>query len=187
MWKQGASVAINFQIQDLNVFGTGVFFPNGNRSAARAFAFPFVVHGHKGHTSQIWGRAPQSGTLSIQRKTGSSWRTIKKLHVKAGGVFTTKVRAPKSAKLQAVVGGATSFTARRVPSARRAFGSASAALSPRLGRRALCRAGAVVALCCPAPPRGGVFLDGETHPRRPFVARSVRQRPQLPRRTVVWG
>lgn len=126
MWKQGASVAINYEIRDIPQFGTGVFTTGGSpKPSARAFKFPFVVHGRKGHSAKVWGKAPRSGKLTVQRKRGNSWRAIKRLHVRSGRIFTTRVHVPKSAKLRAVVGGATSFKAERVPSVQRALRSAS--------------------------------------------------------------
>lgn len=117
-WKQGASVAVNLEIRDspynhqspFENLQTGVFFHNGKRKPSfRAFRFPFVTHHGGKHKVGIWGKAPRSGKLKIQRRRKGEWRTVKSLHVKGGKVFTTSVRAPRSAKLRGRVGGTASL------------------------------------------------------------------------------
>jgi hypothetical protein len=117
-WKAGANVAINFQIQDAtaypdthNGFQSGLYFLDGSpKPALTAFLFPFVTERINKRTLRAWGKSPEAGQLRIQRQRGSRWKTVKKLNVGKGGVFTTKLRLRGKQRLRAVVGGSTSLT-----------------------------------------------------------------------------
>jgi hypothetical protein len=112
LWKQGASVAINFEIRDLKYDPrkprlpySGVFFHNGKKKPAyRAFRFPFVTHRKSKKKISAWGKAPKAGKLKIQRKKNGKWRTKEKLRVRNGQVFKRKMRVRGKAKLRAKVG-----------------------------------------------------------------------------------
>jgi hypothetical protein len=110
LWKQGAQVAINFKIKDVHAFGSGVYSTNGKaKPSARAFRFPFVVSGSK-HSSSVWGKAPRSGRLAIQRKHKGHWKTMKSFKVKRGKVFRAHVGASRSAKLRGKIGQSKSLS-----------------------------------------------------------------------------
>jgi hypothetical protein len=122
LWKQGASVVINFEIRDLpydpkhpRLPYSGVFFENGDaKPAYRAWRFPFVTHRKSKKRILAWGKAPQSGKLKIQRKKGHGhWRNVKKLNVRKGKVFKRPVRLKGKAKLRAKLGNTTSLTWRQ--------------------------------------------------------------------------
>jgi hypothetical protein len=100
-WKAGASAAINFTIQDStlypvtrNGYQSGLYFLDGSpKPALTAFRFPFVTERINKRVVRAWGRAPEGGTLAIQRQQGAAWVTIKELQVSQGGVFLTELRS----------------------------------------------------------------------------------------------
>ena len=142
-WKAGASVAINFQIDDAkdrpNVhagFQSGVYFIDGrSKPSLTAFRFPFVTDRINTKTLTAWGKSPASGKLLIQRQEGSRWITVKKLQVSKGGVFTTKLSLQGKQRLRATVGGAQSLVWKQAAAVTRSSGSGgpSAALIALIG------------------------------------------------------
>jgi hypothetical protein len=119
-WKAGASAAINFEIQDStqypitrNGFQSGLFSLSGQpKPILTAFRFPFVTERINKETLRAWGKAPEGGTLSIQRQEPSGWVTIKELQVSKGAVFDTELRSSgpfPAAALRATVGGSQSL------------------------------------------------------------------------------
>ena len=76
LWKQGASVAVNFLLRDephtgLFSASTGVFFYNGQKKPSyKSLRFPFVTHRISKSRVQAWGKAPASGKLKIQKQHG---------------------------------------------------------------------------------------------------------------------
>jgi hypothetical protein len=111
-WKGGADTAINFRFYDSserpNVaagYQSGVYFRDGRpKPSLTAARFPFVTARIDRRTLQAWGRAPEDGELVIQRKRGGRWRSIKKLQVRKGAVFLTKLRLSGKQRLRAIVG-----------------------------------------------------------------------------------
>src|SRR5512139_1048952 len=99
-WKAGANVAVNFEIGDIASrpdvhagLQSGVYFRDGSpKPSLTAFRFPFVTERIDKRTVQAWGKAPEGGTLSIQRQQGAGWVTIKELQVSKGAVFDTELR-----------------------------------------------------------------------------------------------
>jgi hypothetical protein len=119
-WKAGASAAINFAIRDStlypvtrNGYQSGLYFLDGSpKPALTAFRFPFVTERINGETLRAWGKAPEGGTLSIQRQQGADWVTIKELQVSKGAVFDTELRSSgpfPAAALRATVGASQSL------------------------------------------------------------------------------
>jgi hypothetical protein len=116
-WKAGASVAINFQIADAtaraNVHAglqSGVYFTDGRaKPSLTAFRFPFVTDRINTKKLTAWGKAPEAGSLSIQRKQGGRWVTIKRLQVGKGSVFSTNLSLPGKQQLRAMVGASQSL------------------------------------------------------------------------------
>jgi hypothetical protein len=94
LWKNGASVAMNLQVQDAGFDSSGkglgvqagLLYPSGRKKPAfTAFSFPFVVTGH-GRLS-AWLKAPEAGKVAIQRRSGRHWRTVASFRASAGGVY----------------------------------------------------------------------------------------------------
>jgi hypothetical protein len=127
-WKAGASVAINFQIDDStdrpNVhagFQSGVYFIDGrSKPSLTAFRFPFVTDRLNPKSLLAWGKAPESGKLLIQRQQGSRWTTVKRLQVSKGSVFTTKLSLQGKQRLRAQVGGSKSLVWKQAAAVTRA-------------------------------------------------------------------
>jgi hypothetical protein len=116
IWKGGGSVAINLQIADAasheqgGVDQSGVFRSDGTpKPSLTAFQFPFVADriGHR--VVRAWGKSPAGGTLVIERARGGNWRTLRRISVGAGQVFTTKLHLRKKTQLRASVAGQTSL------------------------------------------------------------------------------
>jgi hypothetical protein len=98
-WHEGVSSVMWYLVRDqtppydANYF-SGVYFRNGlPKPSLTAFRFPFVI-AHDAGSGQIWGIAPVSGTVHVQRKTGSTWTTVASLRVSAGRVFTQIAQLP---------------------------------------------------------------------------------------------
>jgi hypothetical protein len=118
LWKQGARVVINLQLQDYRFdsqdpyadTSTGVLFADGSpKPAYTAFRFPFVTE-RKSKTKLIaWGKSPTAGKLVIQRKRGKGWTKMATVNVRAGEVFKTGLKLRGSQKLRAVVQGERSL------------------------------------------------------------------------------
>jgi hypothetical protein len=102
-WKAGASAAINFQVGDTTArpdvhagLQAGVYFIDGQaKPSLTAFRFPFVTERINKRKLIAWGKAPEGGTLSIQRQQGAGWATIKTVQVGKGAVFLTKLRSSR--------------------------------------------------------------------------------------------
>jgi hypothetical protein len=119
LWKQGAKVVVNLNIRDPKYdpsrppgaqFSTGLYLNGGKaKPAVRSWTFPFVTHRKSKKVVKAWGKAPQSGKLKIQESRHGQWRTRKRLKVRAGKVFTPKVRVRGRATLRAQVKGSTSL------------------------------------------------------------------------------
>jgi Cellulase (glycosyl hydrolase family 5) len=102
-WKAGADTAINFQVGDTTEHSdahaglqAGLYFLDGSpKPALTAFRFPFVTERINKRAVRAWGKAPEGGTLLIQRQQGADWVTIKELQVREGAVFLTKLRSSR--------------------------------------------------------------------------------------------
>ena len=116
LWKQGASVAVNFLLRDEPHTGlfspsTGVFFYNGQKKPSyTSFRFPFVTHRISNQRVGAWGKAPESGQLEIQRHAASGWVTIKRMPVSLGQVFTAPLDLSAATDLRAKIGSDTSLS-----------------------------------------------------------------------------
>jgi hypothetical protein len=116
-WKKEVKAAIYFRLRDpegATIFLPGLFSPEGTpKPALQAFRFPFVTERRSAKRVQAWGKSPQKGKLRIERQSGGTWRTVKTLKVRRGGVFATKLGLRKAATLRARVGGEESLTWRQ--------------------------------------------------------------------------
>jgi hypothetical protein len=103
LWRAGVDTITWFQVGDQPPLPSyaasnqsGVYLRDGTaKPSATAFRFPFVAGGN-----QVWTRAPQTGTLQIQR----DGRTVRSLSVQAGQVLLLKLRTPHGARLRGVIG-----------------------------------------------------------------------------------
>lgn len=120
-WKAGADVAINFRAVDfvqneetaIHQSATGLYFESGApKPAAQAFRFPFVVGSGSGRV-HMWGRAPATGTVIVERKVRRDWKIVTRVNTGADGVFTGRVRLRGDAKVRARLGAAKSLAWRQ--------------------------------------------------------------------------
>jgi hypothetical protein len=120
-WRQGAKVAIWFLLYDEpfdpqhrgDSVQSGLFFADGRKKPAyTAFRFPFVTE-RRTRSGPVfaWGRAPVSGKLTIERRSGGKggWSRVDRINAKAGKVFTAKLKSRGDATFRARVGGETSL------------------------------------------------------------------------------
>jgi hypothetical protein len=116
LWRQGVNTVFWLQIaDDANAqstgLGGGLYFSNGRpKPAATAFLFPFVTQRQSSRQVRAWGRAPTTGRLSIQRRTGGHWVTVKRIGVRKSATFFVPLKLAGAAKLRARVGRVTSVT-----------------------------------------------------------------------------
>jgi hypothetical protein len=118
LWKQGISVALYFLISDeppypsySGTYQSGLYFLNGApKPSTVAYSFPFVTARRDKSHVFVWGRAPATGTLTVQRVNANrSVSTLARLRVKRGNVFTTTLTLSGRANLRAQIGGARSL------------------------------------------------------------------------------
>ena len=111
--KAGVKMAIYNLLRDRpnddqNAFG--LYFRNGDaKPAATAFRFPFVTHRAGKRKLKVWGKAPSTGKIAIQRKRGKHWKTVKRVKVRQGKVFQSKLRLKGKQKLRASLNGERSL------------------------------------------------------------------------------
>ena len=113
-WREGVDTVFWYLIRDQvgsfdTAYFSGVYFRNGARKPSfEAYRFPLVVS-RTGRIAQVWGIAPHTGALVVQRRVGSVWRTVFTRRARAGAVFTGVVAAGQRGSYRAVVGGETSL------------------------------------------------------------------------------
>jgi hypothetical protein len=118
LWRDGADAVMNLLIKDGEFHAgdpqatieAGLYFDDGRpKPALKAWRFPFIVKEKKGK-ALAWGRAPADGKLILERKKGGKWERAGGRNVKAGDVFTERVRAQKRDRFRAHVGAQRSLT-----------------------------------------------------------------------------
>jgi len=118
LWKQGVSTVLWWQIQDsppipnyAASYQAGTYYIGGGaKPSATAFRFPLVTHRTNYKTVIAWSRAPASGIVSIQERTGSGWATLARARVKADEVFELPLHLIFRERLRAKLGGYTSIS-----------------------------------------------------------------------------
>jgi hypothetical protein len=106
-WRGGVSVFTWYSLRDepLGVSSEqgGLYFgcPQGivcdtPKPMQRSFRFPFVAYRSGAHGALLWGRTPfgAPGSVRIQWRQGSSWRTLTTLRTDADGIFTATRALP---------------------------------------------------------------------------------------------
>jgi hypothetical protein len=117
LWSQGVGTVMWLDIRDsppipnyASTYQGGLYFLNGkSKPDLIAYRFPFVTTRLRGNEVEVWGRAPTSGTLAVERKSGSQWRVVRRLHVGSHHVFESALLLSGSANLRATVAGSTSL------------------------------------------------------------------------------
>ena len=113
-WKGGASAAVNLRIRDggkgTAEAGTGLYYRNGEaKPAAHAFRFPFVAE-RKGKRLKLWGKAPESGRVVIERENAGGWHRLTRLRAGKSRIFSGSVKQHGRINLRARIGGEKSLS-----------------------------------------------------------------------------
>jgi hypothetical protein len=103
MWQAGVSAVIWFRLQDdplrVSPYQSGFFTAGGKaKPSLEAFRFPFVAfHGGKGVS--VWGRTPlgKSGSVIVEARAGTRWRSVARLRADRNGIFSRRLPASTSA------------------------------------------------------------------------------------------
>jgi hypothetical protein len=118
-WKQGVNTVVWYLVRDQaatfkpNGYYSGLYYYGGGaKPSLEAFRFPLVVWPN-GRRASVWGIAPRSGRLAVQRRGGRSWQTLFSLRVSAGHVFVRAISAKLRGSFRAVVAGESSLAWRR--------------------------------------------------------------------------
>jgi hypothetical protein len=116
LWRNRVEVAVYYRLRDTLITEPplGLFsFDSTPKPALQAFRFPFVTERRSRKSVRAWGKSPNAGRLSIERRKGGKWRRIKRVNVGEGEVFTTRLRLRDAAILRARVAGEHSLTWRQ--------------------------------------------------------------------------
>jgi hypothetical protein len=115
-WREHVSTAFWYLVRDqVGSFRTqyfsGVYFHNGKpKPALQAYRFPFVVM-PAGHRAQVWGVAPYSGKVTVQRLDGKKdWKTVFSFQRSAGTTFNRSIPLDAHGAYRAVSDGVISLT-----------------------------------------------------------------------------
>jgi hypothetical protein len=118
LWRQGVSLVtwdtIVDQAPDPSYSDTsqsGIYYLDGKpKPALTAFRFPLVAWRTGRSTVSVWGRAPRSGRLTLERRTASGrWAGVLTLRVNIGDTFVTHFVDTGSVTVRAQLGTLTSL------------------------------------------------------------------------------
>jgi hypothetical protein len=115
LWHEGVDAAVWYllidQPNDPGNYESGVYYITGQaKPGLQAFRFPFVVEPQRHHRSLVWGIAPSSGTVLVQRARGPRWQTMWRFRVRGHAIFRRTVKLHGRPQLRAVIGTNTSLT-----------------------------------------------------------------------------
>jgi hypothetical protein len=96
LWRQRVELVTWLRIRDQDASAgyassnqSGMYFYDGRpKRSLAAFRFPFVADTRR---SVVWGRAPASGPVVIERLTGSRWRTVGRTSTSGDHVFQRRL------------------------------------------------------------------------------------------------
>jgi hypothetical protein len=107
MWQAGVSAVIWFRLQDdplrQTPYQSGFFTAGGQaKRSLEAFRFPFVAFRTESGLS-VWGRTPfgKSGSVIVERQSGSRWISIVRLPADGSGIFSRLLPASTATALRA--------------------------------------------------------------------------------------
>ncbi len=113
LWRQGAKAVFWFQLADnpAHDLTTGLLTADGKEKPSfQAFRFPFVAVRAEKQRVVVWTIAPSSGSLAIQSKRKSGWKTVKRVQVAEGKPKRTTLSERGKLKLRGLVGGETTLS-----------------------------------------------------------------------------
>ncbi|MDX6513498.1 MAG: hypothetical protein QOE36_3002 [Gaiellaceae bacterium] len=117
MWSFKIELVTWLSLRDVTGAPAGLYFGGSSfaddrpKPALAAFRFPFVAYPQKGRVL-VWGRTPDSkaATVTIQRKSGSAWKSAATVKADRFGVFTSVLRtSPKGVLRARVASGSASL------------------------------------------------------------------------------
>lgn len=112
-WKAGVKMAIYNTLRDPQFqpeLSFGLYWRDGKaKPSATAFRFPFVANRKSKRKLGIWGQSPATGKLTVQRKKGKHWKTVKRINAQEGKVFKATVKLKSKQTLRATVDGEKSL------------------------------------------------------------------------------
>lgn len=122
LWRQGVDKAVWFNMRDEATgqgfpftLQSGVFFRGATvaedrpKPAFTGFRFPLVGFASRRGTS-VWGMGPRRGTVTVQVRSGTRWRTVARLRTRSDRVFrTTSAKIRRKQVIRAVAGEETSL------------------------------------------------------------------------------
>lgn len=113
LWKQGASLVLNFFLVDPpltdpgsygNIQG-GLYFADAEpKPSLTAYRFPLVSDTIRRKRTIVWGRAPVTGRVRISVRRHGRWRRVASERVKAGAHFRHRVRLHPGNRVRARIG-----------------------------------------------------------------------------------
>jgi hypothetical protein len=117
LWREGAQAIFWYQVGDqppIPSYGataqSGVYYVDGQpKPALTAYRFPLVAWRVRRSGLDVWGRAPASGRLLVERLVGSRWKTIRTLRERRHAIFLIQLSAAGPVDLRAQMAGQTSL------------------------------------------------------------------------------
>jgi len=117
LWRQGASAVVWWYIRDQShatgFSGTqqsGLFFRDGRpKPAYWAFRFPFISGRDRAGGIFVWGKAPVSGPVVIERTTTGGWAPLARVSAGQNQIFQRRIDVWGGFKVRARQGSETSL------------------------------------------------------------------------------
>lgn len=103
LWRQGVGAVIWWYLRDqapgaagyAATQQSGLLYRNGfAKPSFRAFRFPFLAQRRRGGGAIVWGRAPQPGRLTIERRRPRGWAPIGDAGAGLDRIFFARLRLP---------------------------------------------------------------------------------------------
>ena len=114
LWQEGVDALAWFQLRDQACTGSscsvlvesGLYFAGGQpKPDIEAFRFPFVAEPAGPGRARLWGLAPTSGTVGVQRLSGGHWHKVASFKRGAHAIFTETIGAQPGQTFRATDGG----------------------------------------------------------------------------------
>jgi hypothetical protein len=118
LWDQGVDTMVWLNVRDdppvpdyASTYQSGMFLLDGTaKPGAIAFRFPFVAHRVTRAAIRVWGAAPGSGTVVVERQgAGGVWQTATTRRAPSGRVFTANLALRGRVTIRARLGPAVSL------------------------------------------------------------------------------
>jgi hypothetical protein len=119
LWRQGVTTICWYLLRDTppvpdfgSTYQSGLFDRAGDaKLSATAFRFPFVARSRAGFVT-VWGRAPLSGEVRIERRDGTAWTLVATVGTGPDGIFHRRLPLTQGIVLRARSGAEASLPRR---------------------------------------------------------------------------